>query len=143
MKLQLSLKDKNISCNIKQEESEEAGDNEKILLSEIEQIKRKISELEEKVKEKDSKHVNPDEHIIALQKRIEELTVDSKRYFEKYEASRDEHMRLLISLTMDQSHGIRYNREATARMNSAQRIQKNNAVERTKLYTKRLFEVTN
>lgn len=143
-KLQSLLKSKLRESRTNNISVDETGDNEKILITHLEQINNKIKELEEKTNKKyilDDNSSDLNERIPMLQSRIQELSKDIKRYCEKYKTARKELLRFLLGLAKDKRRGIKNNREITAKINVIQKNNQNEDTERSKIYSDRLLEV--
>ena len=123
------------------EEGTMISENEKLLLSQIEQQKQRIDEMQQLLNSKLKTSPDSDEHIIYMQKRIEELSADSRRYFEKYRVAREEHMKLLGTLNNEKKYGIKKSREAMAALNTVQKKYQVADNQEKETYEKRLLEV--
>ena len=121
------------------EDCDKVGGNEKLLLSQIEKQQQVIAELQRQLAQQ-SAEPSGEEHALYLHKRIQELSADSKRHFEKYRAIRQEHTRLVVELTQhgNGSKPLPTTKQATA----AQKAFLTEAQTMVGVYEARLLEVT-
>eukprot|EP00826_Nyctotherus_ovalis_P003395 TRINITY_DN10690_c0_g2_i3.p1 TRINITY_DN10690_c0_g2~~TRINITY_DN10690_c0_g2_i3.p1 ORF type:complete len:175 (-),score=29.85 TRINITY_DN10690_c0_g2_i3:100-624(-) len=88
----------------KQELNIQITQNEKLLLLEIEGQNKKIEELQNTLNKKFEANSEASSYVSFLQKRINELFEDSKRYFDKYKIARSDYLKLLHSKAKDSSN---------------------------------------
>lgn len=111
----------------------EVSENEKLLLLQIEQQNKKMKELEDKLNNRFASDADSNSRVAFLQKRVDELLADSKRYFNSYQSLHNDYVSL-----MARSGGEKVNRNYLSKYQEMCRLQ---ISEEQKLYEKRVGEV--
>ncbi len=109
-----------------------------MLLAQIEQQRQQIAALQSQLCEK----CNPtgaDEHVVYMQKRVEELGADARRYFDQYRTARDEHIKLLASLA--EKGKEKRPRAAAVNLNAFQKQCQTEDREARAVYERRIAEI--
>lgn len=119
----------------------EINESEKILLLEIEEQNRKIKELQDKFNEKFEANEDSNSHVIFLQKRIEELIMDSKRYFDKFKNIHNSYVNLMTKLTNEKVFEKKQAREAIYNLSRYQKTCQVQITNEQKLYEHRIVEL--
>ena len=117
------------------------SENEKLLLAQVEQQKQRISELQDQLNTKLHTSSDTNEHAVYMQKRVEELSADSRRFFEKYRLARHEYMKVLSFLTNEKLYGVKKSRETMAKFNAVKAEYAKEDQEQREAYEKRRNEV--